>query len=359
MDAVEYLDSVRNAHPELSDWCNTLSDFYQRKLWYDLTFKLDQFTVLPVLQTGDNLIQLYHNFIIHFELRIMPLMLAHFAVRISSQYPEDEAGINFLKRVIEKLQSTREKYLEGPILFINMQIAFFYLRKQDHKECKNLLDNGDTTLNSMSGIDPCVYAHYYWMSCQYHMFLQDPAEFHKNAILFLKYASLESLPDLQKRFITFHTFTTAMLGDNIYNFGELLEHPIIKRTRDHKTCLSSQPALVENEKKILEKISILQFMEFIYSIPSKDRTIPLTTIAEHMKLTVKDVEHLLMKSLSAHLIEGVIDEVDGTVHVTRVQPRVQEINQIEYLRHRLSNWLGKVQWVILSAETGTPEFVAL
>ncbi|KAI3823785.1 hypothetical protein L1987_05226 [Smallanthus sonchifolius] len=331
MDAIEYLDSVRNAHPELSDWCNTLSDFYQRKLWYDLTSKLDQFTVLPVLQTGDNLIQLYHNFIIHFELKIMPLMLAHFAVRVSSQYPEDEAGINFLKRVIEKLQSTKEKYLEGPILYINMQIAFFYLRKQDHKECKNLLDNGDTTLNSMAGIDPCVYAHYYWVSCQYHMFLQDPAEFHKNAILFLKYASMESLPDLQKRFITFHTFITAMLGDNIYNFGELLEHPILLDLYD----------------------------SYYLSIPSKDRTIPLTIIAEHMELTVKDVEHLLMKSLSAHLIEGMIDEVDGTVHVTRVQPRVLGINQIEYLRQRLANWLGKVQWVILSVETGTPEFVAL
>ncbi|KAM0043685.1 putative 26S Proteasome non-ATPase regulatory subunit 13 [Helianthus debilis subsp. tardiflorus] len=58
-----------------------------------------------------------------------------------------------------------------------------------------------------------------------------------------------------------------------------------------------------------------------------------------------------------HLIEGMID---GTVHVSWVQPRVLELTQITLLRHRLDDWLGKeVQWVIMSLEAGTPEFVAL
>ncbi|GJZ62800.1 26S proteasome non-ATPase regulatory subunit 13 homolog B [Tanacetum coccineum] len=48
---------------------------------------------------------------------------------------------------------------------------------------------------------------------------------------------------------------------------------------------------------------------------AEDRTIPLSIIAEWTKLRVKDVEFLLMKSLSVHMIEGIIDQVDGTVHV--------------------------------------------
>ena len=35
-----------------------------------------------------------------------------------------------------------------------------------------------------------------------------------------------------------------------------------------------------------------------YSRPSEDRTIPLKVIAERTKLSIEDVEHLLMKSLS-------------------------------------------------------------
>ncbi|XP_076945721.1 26S proteasome non-ATPase regulatory subunit 13 homolog B-like [Bidens hawaiensis] len=386
MEAIDYINSVCADHPELYDQCATLYDLYQRKLWHQLTINLQQFFFLPVLQTGDELIQLYDNFIIHFETEINPLRLAEFAVTVSHKYLDKEAAINHLRRTIEKLNSANQKHIEGPILFIRMQIAAFSLGKGDYKKCKNLIDIGKAILDSMTDIDQSVYAHYYWVTCQYCMFLQDPVEFYKNAIQFLAYASVESLPDSDKRYIASHACITAMVGDNIYDFGELLAHPIIKSLlgspsewiyrllealnsgnlvhyqelcRTHETCVDSQPALVNNEKKLLEKINIIRLMEFIFRLPPGDRIIPLTTIAEFMKLTVNDVEHLLLKSLSVGLIEGIIDEVDGTVDASRVQPRVLEMSQIKYLRHRLAHWLGKVQWVITSVETGTPEYVVL
>jgi len=39
-----------------------------------------------------------------------------------------------------------------------------------------------------------------------------------------------------------------------------------------------------------------------FSRPSEDRTIPLSVIAERTKLSVENVEHLLMKSLSVSCI---------------------------------------------------------
>ncbi|KAJ6833960.1 26S proteasome non-ATPase regulatory subunit 13-like protein B [Iris pallida] len=181
------------------------------------------------------------------------------------------------------------------------------------------------------------------------------------------------------------TFPFLLYWGITYNFGELLAHPIINsllgtkvewlyyilqafntgnlvRYQElccvHNAALSAQPALVENQKKLLEKINILCLMEIIFSRPSEDRTIPLIVIAEQTKLSVEDVEYLLMKSLSVHLIEGVIDQVEGTVHVSWVQPRVLGIPQIKSLRDRLDNWLGKVHSALLSVETETPEFVA-
>ena len=50
MAALQYLDSLRNSHPELTDWYNTLSDLYQKKLWHQLTLKLEQFVALAVFQ---------------------------------------------------------------------------------------------------------------------------------------------------------------------------------------------------------------------------------------------------------------------------------------------------------------------
>lgn len=50
MAALQYLESLRNAHPELSDWYNSLADLYQKKLWHQLTLKLEQFVALAVFQ---------------------------------------------------------------------------------------------------------------------------------------------------------------------------------------------------------------------------------------------------------------------------------------------------------------------
>jgi len=385
MAALEYLDSLRNSHPELSDWYNTLADLYQRKLWHQLTLKLEQFVALAVFQAGDPLIQLYHNFITDFETKINLLKLAHFAVIVSRQYSEKEAAISYLEGVIEKLRATREMRIEEPILYIKMQIAMLELEKGDQKACKKLLDDGKSTLDSMTDIDPSVYANYYWVSSQYHKSRQEFAEFYKSALLYLAYMSVESLSESFKLDLAFDLSLSALLGENIYNFGELLPHPIIKSLigtkvewlyyileafnsgdliryqelcRVHGASLSAQPALVQNEKKLLEKINILCLMEIIFSRPSEERTIPLNIIAERTKLTVEDVEYLLMKSLSVHLIEGIIDQVEGTVHVSWVQPRVLAIPQIKSLRDRLDNWMGKVHTTLLSVEAETPDLVA-
>ena len=53
----------------------------------------------------------------------------------------------------------------------------------------------------------------------------------------------------------------------------------------------------------------------ICSLPAQERTISLDTIGQKTKLEVDGVEFLLMKTLSLHLIEGVVDQVDGNVKV--------------------------------------------
>ncbi|XP_057810093.1 26S proteasome non-ATPase regulatory subunit 13 homolog B [Salvia miltiorrhiza] len=385
MAALQYLESLRNAHPELTEWYNTLSDLYQRKLWHQLTLKLEQFVTLAVFQAGDSLIQLYQNFITDFETKINLLKLAHFAVIVSRQYSEKDAAISYLEGVIEKLRNTSKVRIEEPILYINMQIGLLKLEQGDQKECKKLLEEGKSTLDSMTDIDPSVYASYYWISSQYHKARQEFAEFYRSALLYLAYTSVETLSESFKLDLAFDLSLSALLGENIYNFGELLAHPIIKSLmgtkvewlyyileafnsgdlvryqelcRVHGAALSSQPALVQNEKKLLEKINILCLMEIIFSRPSEDRTIPLSAIAERTKLTVEDVEYLLMKSLSVHLIEGIIDQVEGTVYVSWVQPRVLGIPQIRSLRDRLDNWVDKVHTALLSVEAETPDLVA-
>jgi 26S proteasome regulatory subunit N9 len=80
-------------------------------------------------------------------------------------------------------------------------------------------------------------------------------------------------------------------------------------------------------------------------MPAENRVIALADIAARTKLSVDGVEYLLMKALSVHLIEGIVDQVSATVNVTWVQPRVLLKPQIQDLSLRLDGWIAKVKGV--------------
>lgn len=141
------------------------------------------------------MIQLYNNFITDFETKINLLKLAHFAVVVSRQYPEKEAAVSYLQGVIEKLRATKESRISEPVSYVETQIALFKLEQGDQKECKKILDDVKTSLDSMTDIDPSVYANFFCVSSQYHKFRQEFSDFYKNALLYLAYTSVESLSE--------------------------------------------------------------------------------------------------------------------------------------------------------------------
>jgi 26S proteasome regulatory subunit N9 len=227
MAALRYLETQRAVQPELAEWYSSMADLYQRKLWHQLTQKLEQFFALTVFQAGDVLIQLYYNFITDFETKINLLKLAHFVVIVSRQYPEREAAIQYLENVIDKLRASGQRRVEEPILYVKMQIAAFKLQGGEQQECKKYLEEGKAMLESMTDVDPSVHASVHWGCSQYHKSRQEFAEFYKSALLYLAYTSVDTLSDDFKLDLSFDLSLAALLGDNIYNFGELLAHPIV------------------------------------------------------------------------------------------------------------------------------------
>ena len=65
-----------------------------------------------------------------------------------------------------------------------------------------------------------------------------------------------------------------------------------------------------------------------------------------------------MRALSLKLIRGLLDQVDGTLRVTWVQPRVLQTAQINLMKDRLQTWCGTVNKTLHFLENETPEFAA-
>lgn len=73
----------------------------------------------------------------------------------------------------------------------------------------------------------CVQAAYYRAWSAYYKIKGPALEFYKTALLLLAYAPLDEMAADEALTISFDLGIAALVGEQLYNFGELLEHPVV------------------------------------------------------------------------------------------------------------------------------------
>ena len=81
----------------------------------------------------------------------------------------------------------------------------------------------------------------------------------------------------------------------------------------------------------------------IFETPSHSRTLPFSAVAARARLDLDQVEWLAMRAMALGLVRGVIDEVEGVVEVSWVQPRVLDADQIRHLVSQIDALSDKSQ----------------
>eukprot|EP00026_Physarum_polycephalum_P011181 Phypoly_transcript_11385.p1 GENE.Phypoly_transcript_11385~~Phypoly_transcript_11385.p1 ORF type:complete len:402 (+),score=61.32 Phypoly_transcript_11385:52-1206(+) len=369
----EYLESQKAVHPDIQEQYAQFADLYRKKLYHQLTLKIEEYVTLPQVQANEELVQFYTKFIKDFETKLNPLSLVKICVTIAKTIKENSAALEFLQGIAEKVKHDVQAY----ILAISI-IAGIKLERRELEQAKATIEIAKTEVDKTAGVESDVYAAYYKVWAGYYKALNQPLEFYTNALKYLAYVQLETaVPVQQQRELAFDLGIAALIGENIYNFGELLGHDIIKSlqgtpvewlvhllrvfnsgditgyealVRKYTQELSQQPALTSHQNLLTQKISVLALMELAFKRPSDQRTIPFQDVATASKLPLEEVEHLIMKALSLKLVRGTIDELEKTVTITWVQPRVLDIVQIGGMKDRLQAWTQKVQTTLLFME---------
>ncbi|GAB4817025.1 hypothetical protein N2152v2_004071 [Parachlorella kessleri] len=371
------IETAAGQRPEIAAQLAELGELYQKKLWHQLTVKLESYIELESFQRGGFLISLYQNFIAGFAHKINLLKLAVFASQVSKQIQDPQEAIGFVKDVISGLEASKQPDTAEPVLYLRMQLAQYCLLGADLAQCKELVEAGREQLDTLADVDPTVSAAVYYAASLYHRELKEFAAYYKAALMYLAFEQLDRLDDKTKLALAVDVSLASLLGEDVYNFGELLLHPILEvlpgggygwlkemlecfnsgdihrydeLCAKYATVLNAQPELVKHERRLREKITVLCLMELIASLPAEERTVPMATIGERAKLPLDGVEFLLMKTLALHLIEGVIDQVEGTVQVSWVQPRILTMPQVSGLATRLDGWVDKVATAALTLE---------
>lgn len=163
----------------------------------------------------------------------------------------------------------------------------------------------------------------------------------------------------------FNLGLAALLAENVYNFGEILQHPVLdalKNTREQwlidllqafnigdvekyealKPVWQIQPDLRVAEGILKRKITLLCLMDMIF-VAGGTRALSFNDVATRTKLPIEQIELLAMQALSLGLIRGSIDQVDEKLNMHWVKPRVLDVRQVATLKKRLDQWTNDVK----------------
>ncbi|KAF8789120.1 26S proteasome non-ATPase regulatory subunit like protein [Argiope bruennichi] len=367
-DVTAYLSAQQTqGSPEKAQEWAQMEEYYNKKLWHQLTLKLTALVKNPSMQQGKALLELYENFLADFENKINPLSLVEILKFVVRQIDDYDKKIDFMTKTKEKVKGNNEA-----VVLCNIILGLLKLEKSDLDGVKKILEETEKMIDDMDGISS-VHGRYYQLSSDYHQINGQHAEYYRDALRYLGCTDLSEIDEEEKKAKAFTLSLAALLGDGVYNFGELLAHPILNSLKgtskewvvdllytfnsgnlgkyeDLRKLWSTQADLSAHEIALRQKISLLCLMEMTFKRPGNNRVLSFSEIASETRLPENEVELLVMKALSLGLVKGSIDQVDKTVNMSWVQPRVLDIEQIGGMKQRLDHWCQEVQSMELLLE---------
>lgn len=362
-----------------------LEDYYERKLWHQLTQVLDElYFENPEFITFELKNKVYSLFISQFQTKLNPIKIIDFLLE---SYEPNE--------ILTRLQDLRAQFVNSlqkehnfkdaqdpeflkivqddeALIYVDLQIARYDLILKKIDEAQQILKQLEKAkfqeLNN--DLNPRINAAYYLAKCELYKLQENYNEFYKNGLLYL--SSTTSLNDKEEKVkLCYELCIAALLGDSVYNFGELILHDILKviATPDLQynwlyhlvqnlnsgnlqefnkwltVAFEKSPFLKHQEQFLNQKIRIMALLELISvksSSSAMDKTLTFDEICKFTGTNKKDVELLMIKCFSLKLIRGYIDQVEETLTVTWLQPRILNLDQVKTLYNHLTQWDKRV-----------------
>lgn len=365
-EVLQFLDQQEKSAPSsLKIYFEQFKDLYSRKLWHQLTLAVETFAAEK--DATPLLIPLYQNFIADWSGKMNQLLLVKYMSLASRQLGSPTEALEFLEKQRNKIkdaESARDAYV-----FTTVEVAHYNLQIQNKQdECKKLLDEAEKLLESLTTTDVSTNAIFYRVSADYFKVKMQYPQYYHNALLFLSSVQLSNISEREQQERAYELAISALLGDGLYNFGELLQHPILDALqgtsfnwlRDLLFCYNTgnldgfdkivktseflkEKLLVNSLESLRQKLCLMTLMESVFKRSKESRgAVTFDDISKETRVSSNEVEHLVMKALSLGLVKGYIDEVDKVVQFTWVQPRVLGKDQISSIAERLGDWAEKV-----------------
>lgn len=386
--AIEHLEAMAALHPVLAEaHYDKMASLFSQKLWHQLTLAvLDFLAAAPETQvtTADgthSFLALYDQVVLPVDKKLNQLSLARIASAVANSLDDAEAAKTVMESLLEKkerLGPAATLFCESKLHLLQLSIMMLSATGQDPAilgGTKGMLENNSSVVSELlaDGTESdaaIVSSAYYECAMTYRKVVGPPEAYYREAIRFLNYTSPDALAPKERLDLATDLSLAALTGEGVFNFGEILQLPILAAldTPEHGswlvdlmkanargdvtafhaianqyvTAIQAQPALASRAKTVEEKITLLALVNMIFERPSGERTLTFDEIAARIQLPVDSVELVVMRALSLGLIKGTMDQVDQTLLVNWVMPRVLDKTQMQNLSIRFSEWAVQV-----------------
>lgn len=378
---------LESDNSELNNIIYQLEDFYERKLWHQLTQVLDQiyYTLDSTIITSNLKNRLYNLFIKQFQLKLNPIKVVDYLLESFENDPKETLStlltlkkdfINDLKRSHnyrvtddddddneeeeEENQDEELKQLiqdDEAVIYVKLQIARYYLKLHQLNKAEDILIDVAPKFESLNNnLNSKINSAYYLEKTEHAKILNNYNDYYSNGLLYL--SSVTNLTEEEKNKLRYELCIAALLGDKIYNFGELILHDIFQEiSQPSSSTTSSQynwlyqliinlnagnvdnfnhwlsiaikkaPILEQHQIFLKEKLTIMALLELV----SADKKLSFDIISEKTNTPIDQVELIIIKTMSLHLIEGYINQDQQYVVVSWIQPRILNLDQVKNL----------------------------
>lgn len=146
-------------------------------------------------------------------------------------------------------------------------------------------------------------------------------DFYRAVLLYLAYTPVEDFSPEEKYVLATDMAIAAVVGDMVYNFGEVIATPILSCLNgtpnqwiynlvlavhegdidrfnavvsDDASNYSTQPALVSNHEAIKQKVVLVAVMNLVYGKPANERNIAYAEIASAVRIPVDQVRYYII-----------------------------------------------------------------
>lgn len=358
---------LETTQPELAAVFYELEDLYERKLWHQLCQTMGEY----VFHAGDSKavrLRLYQSFVSEFSDKVNQLQNVEFLVQaLVDAKPED--ALECLQSCKDKVSSLAEKNsqkyndlseleIKQALIQLDLELAKVKLSLGFADEAASIIDAAEGSIEKLPcSVDMRVNSSLYSAKARLSKVRGDHNTFYYQSLLFL--ACINDLDLLEnKSEIVKNICISGILGDMIYNFGEIIMHDIMKylevtwlkemlfalNSGDLKSfdnvlkSAQNESIIKENSEFLNQKMCIMGFIEMVFN--SNKKVHSYAEILHSIPLLKNDseVEHLVMKCLSLGLIKGSILAVNSQIEVSWIQPRTMTQQQIAATKDRLAVW---------------------